>query len=163
MPIDTPLVRFRGQVEPTWIDYNGHMNVAYYLLAFDRATDLFFDFVGLDETQRTASNGTTFAVEIHLRYHRELLLGAPLRIATQLLSYDGKRLRYLHQMYHEKEGCLAATAEMLSLYIDLGTRRVATLPAPVQERLAAVLAAHRRLGVPPDSGRAIVLPAIAPA
>jgi len=160
MPIDAPFDRYRGSVEPAWIDYNGHMNVAYYLLAFDRATDLFFDFIGLDAAQRAESNGTTFADEIHLQYHREMMEAAPLKITTQLLAYDSKRLRFFHRMYHEDEGYLAATAESLSLYIDLKVRRVGRLPAPVAARLAAVLEAHKGLGLPAETGRAIAVPAI---
>lgn len=159
--IEAPFDRYRCSVEPAWIDYNGHMNVAYYLLAFDRATDLFLDFVGLDQAQRKASNGTTFAAETHLCYHRELMVAAPLKVATQLLSYDSKRLRYLHRMYHEEEGYLAATAEVLSLYIELETRRVGQLPGPVAARLAAIHGAHKSLGIPKEAGKAIQLPVIA--
>jgi len=160
MSIEAPFDRYRGRVDPAWIDYNGHMNVAYYLLAFDQATDLFFDFIGLDEAQRAESNGTTFAAEVHLRYHREVMADAPLKITTQILSYDTKRLRFFHQMYHEQKGYLAATAETLSLYIDLEVRRVGSLPAAVAARLAAVLQAHRGLGTPANAGRAIAVPEI---
>jgi len=163
MAIEAPFDRYRGVVESDWIDYNGHMNVAYYLLAFDHATDDFLDDLGLDEAQRDRNGGTTFAAEVHIRYHRELMSGDPIRVTTQLLSFDVKRLRYLHQMYHAADGYLAATAENLSLYVDLNIRRVTTMPEAVLQRLEEVLRAHHVLGPPEDVGRAIETPSIAEA
>ncbi len=159
--MQAPFDRYRGVVLPDWVDYNGHMNVAYYLVAFDLATDLFLDELGLDDAHREASGGTTFTGEVHLTYQRELQGGAPLRITTQLLSYDSKRIRYLHRMYHGDEGFLAATAENLSLYVDLERRRVTELRPETQERLAAMLAAHEALGRPEEAGRAISRPPLA--
>ncbi len=158
MSIETPLDRYRGVVLPEWIDYNGHMNLAYYLLAFDLATDIFFDYVGLDEAYREKAGGTTFTAEVHIAYQRELEEGAPLRITTQLLSFDDKRLRYFHRMYHVGEGFLAASAENVSLHIDLKRRRVAPFADGIRARLAEVLVAHRSLGLPEEAGRPIAKP-----
>ncbi len=80
--IAAPLELHHETVRPEWIDYNGHMNVAYYVLAFDLATDSFFDFLGLDEAYRETSGNSTFAVEAHITYQRELAEGDPLRFAT---------------------------------------------------------------------------------
>ena len=91
MTVPAPLELHREVVLPEWIDYNGHMNVAYHVLAFDHACDAFLDYVGLDETYRTRTGGTTFAAECHITYLRELDAGAPLRFATQLFDYDEKR------------------------------------------------------------------------
>src|SRR5690606_22498874 len=110
-------------VHPDWIDFNGHMNVAYYVLAFDRATDKFFDWLGLDEAYRQATNRSTFALEQHILYLREVRLGDPLRFTTQLIDHDAKRIHYFHRMYHDREGYLAATTEIISMHIDLGRRR----------------------------------------
>src|SRR5690606_18602951 len=142
---DAPFDRYRGVVLPEWIDHNGHMNVAYYLLAFDQATDLFFDYLGLNAAHREASGGTTFAGDIHLTYQRELREGAPLRVTAQLLGYDDKRLRFFQRMYHAEEAFLAATMECLTLYVDLARRKVAPFPAEIRERLATVLEQHRAL------------------
>lgn len=156
--MQAPFDRYRGVVLPEWVDYNGHMNVAYYLLAFDLATDLFLDELGLDSAHRERFGGTTFTAEIHLTYQRELEQGAPIRITTQLLGFDSKRVRYLHRMQHADEDFTAATAENLSLYVDLGRRKVAELRAETLERLAAALAAHEGLGRPEEAGRAISRP-----
>ena len=158
--IESPLGRHRGIVLPEWVDYNGHLNVAYYLLAFDHATDVFLDWVGLDEEHREAHGGTTFTAEIHIAYKRELREGAPFRVTTQLLSFDSKRLRYLHRMYHADEGFEAASAENLSLYVDLSERRVSQMSTPVLDRLAAVAEAHVEIGVPEEAGRGISRPPI---
>jgi len=155
MTIPAPLESHRETVRPEWIDYNGHMNVAYYVLAFDHATDRFLDDLGLDDAHRAATGGSTFAVESHITYLREVAEGDPLRFTTQLLAFDAKRIHFFHRMYHAHEGFLAATSEWLTLYVDLNTRRVAEFPAEIRERLAAMAAAHAPLGWPEEAGRVI--------
>jgi acyl-CoA thioester hydrolase len=157
---DTPLDRYRGTVLPEWVDYNGHMNVAYYLVAFDLATDVFLEWIGLDKALRETRGGTTFTAEVHIGYLRELHEGDPIRVTTQLLSYDQKRIRYLHKMHHAENGLEAAYAENLSLYVDLNTRRVAEMAPPTLRRLEEVLAAHSELGRPDEAGRAIARPPV---
>jgi len=156
--IEAPFDRYRAVVLPEWIDYNGHMNVAYYLLAFDQATDLFFDYLGLDAAHREATGGSTFAGDIHLTYQRELREGEPLRVTSQLVGFDEKRLRFFQRMVHAEEGFLAATMECLTLYVDLSRRKVAPFPPFLAARLAAVFAVHRGLPLPPEAGRTIVKP-----
>ncbi len=156
--LETPLNRYRGVVLPEWVDYNGHMNVAYYLVAFDLATDVFLEWIGLDKALRETRGGTTFTAEVHIGYRRELHEGDSISITTQLLSYDQKRIRYLHRMYHADEGFEAAYAENLSLYVDLGSRRVAEMTPETLQKLAEVLTAHTTLGLPEEAGRAIARP-----
>lgn len=156
--IDAPFDRYRSVVLPEWIDCNGHMNVAYYLLAFDQATELFFDHLGLDAAHRDATGGSTFAADVHLTYRRELHEGDPLRVSAQLLGFDDKRLRFLQRMYHAEQGFLAATMEGLTLYVDLASRKVAPFPSTILARLESVWAAHRVLPTPPEAGRVIAKP-----
>ena len=158
MNITAPLELHRCVVRPEWIDYNGHMNVAYYVLAFDHATDAFLDFVGLDEALRDRTGSSTFSVEAHITYQREVGDGDPLRFTTHLLGYDEKRIHYLHRMYHEVEGFLSATVEWMTLHIDLNLRKVAPMPAEVQARLARILESHRALPWPEEVGRVIKRP-----
>ena len=153
-----PLELHRDVVRGEWIDYNGHMNVAYYVLAFDYATDAFFEYVGLDEAYRRTTNNSTFAVDAHVTYQREVAAGAPLRFTTQLVGYDQKRLHFFHRMYHGEEGFLSATAEWLSLHIDLDQRRVAPMPESILGRLAALWADHGRLPDPEELGKVIKRP-----
>lgn len=147
----------REPVRPEWIDYNGHMNVAYYVLAFDHATDAFLDYIGLTDAHRLEAGGSTFAAESHVTYQREVAEGDPLRFTTQLLGFDRKRIHYFHQMYHETEGYLAATNELLSLYVDLNRRRVTEMPEPILERLQAIRDSQRALAKPLEAGQSIAL------
>ena len=162
MLVPAPLSLHQEAVRPEWIDYNGHMNVAYYVLAFDHACDAFLDFVGLDRAYRERTGGTTFAVDCHVTYQREVSAGDPLRFTSQLLAFDEKRIHHFHCMYHAREGHLAATCEWLSLHVDLGTRRVAPMGPEVVERLAEIFKAHKDLARPPEAGRGIAMPSQKP-
>jgi acyl-CoA thioester hydrolase len=155
MTIAAPLSLHRTTVQPDWIDFNGHMNVAYYVLAFDQATDKFFDWLGLDAAYRKATNISSFALEHHVVYLREVQVGDPLRFTTQLLDHDAKRVHYFHRMYHESEGYLSATSEQISMHIHLAERRSIVLPPPHDARIEALAAAHATLPRPEQAGRVI--------
>ncbi len=152
MEIAAPLALYRTEVRPEWVDYNGHMNVAYYVLAFDLATDALFDFVGVGEDYGKRTDHAMFAVEAHLTYHRELRAGEALRVATQLLGFDDKRVHFAHRMFKTADGGLAATSEWLGLHVDRAARRAAPLPPDIAARLAAVREAHAALPIPPEVG-----------
>ena len=158
MSIEAPLDRYRGVVRPDWIDYNGHMNVAFYLMAFDHATDVFFDALGLTDDLRERTGSSTFAGELHITYKRELKEADPLRITTQLLAFDEKRMRFFHQMYHAEAGFLAATMENLALSVDLSVRRVSAFPPEILENLRTMQAVHDVLALPEEAGRTIAKP-----
>ena len=153
----SPLALHRETVRPEWIDYNGHMNLAYYLLAFDHATDRLYDHLRVGEAYLATANCSVFILEAHVTYEREVHDGDPLRFTTQLLGYDAKRLHFFHAMYHADAGFLAATNELLALHVDLSERRAAPFPEPVARRLAALHAAHRRLPTPVQVGRVMGL------
>ena len=155
MDTDGLLELHREVVRPEYIDWNGHMNVAYYVLVFDHATDALFDHIGIDEAYRKERDFTTFTLEAQVTYQREVLEGDPLRITTQLLDYDHKRAHYFHRMYHAEEGWLAATNELLSLHIDTSKRRSAPFPDDILARWAETHEAHAALPRPPEAGRAM--------
>ena len=159
MAIDTPLDVYRAVVRPEWIDANRHMNVGYYLVVFDLATDEFMRFVGLGGEHRRSHGVTTFCLEAHVTYHREVREGDPLRFTTQLLGHDAKRLHYIHAMYHGTAGWLAATNELMSLHVAAATRRSAPMAPAIRARLAAIQAAHDALPRPPQVGRVMGLAA----
>jgi len=150
-----PIVCPDQKVEPAWIDYNGHMNMAFYNLAFDRALDHVFDQLGIGAVYVRSGGGSCFTAEIHVNYLQEVLLGDPLRVNFQLLDWDAKRLHFFESMYHATEGYLAATSEQLSLHVDMATRRTAPFPDAVQARLAALMAEHAQLPRPAQVGRII--------
>ncbi len=155
--IPAPFDELRISVRPEWIDYNGHMNMGYYLVVFDLATDAFLAWAGLDATHRRTHGVTTFCLEGHVTYHREVRAGDPLRFTTLLLAHDAKRLHYIHAMYHADDGYLAATNELMSLHVSEATRRGAPMAPAVLERLALVQRAHDALPRPPQVGRTIGL------
>ena len=152
-----PLPPFRTTVQPEWIDYNGHMNVAYYVLAFDKATDGLLDHLGLGEAYRRSTNRSVYVLEAHVTYERELHLGEALLVDTRLVDADEKRIRFFHRMTHAQAGYLAATNELLALHVDLAGPKAAAMPEAAQAELQRVLAEHRRLPLPPQIGRAIAL------
>lgn len=135
------------------------MNMGYYLVVFDLATDEWMRFIGLDAAHRMARGVTTFCLEAHVTYHREVRERDPLRFTTRLLAFDAKRLHYIHEMYHGGSGYLAATNELMSLHVDLATRRGAPMAPEITARLAAIQTAHDALERPPQAGRRIGLDA----
>ena len=155
--LSAPFDRHRDRVRPEWIDGNGHMNVGYYLVVFDYATDEFLAWVGLDARHRREHGVTTFCLEAHVTYHREVRSADPLRFTTLLLGHDAKRIHYSHAMYHATAGYLAATNELTSLHVNESTRRSTPMAREILERLAQVQKAHDALARPPQMGRTIGL------
>ncbi|HEY7608478.1 MAG TPA: thioesterase family protein [Alphaproteobacteria bacterium] len=150
-----PLVVHREPVRPEWIDYNGHMNVAYYVLAFDHATDALFDLLGIDAAYRKRTGFSTFALESHIVYKREVAAGDPLRFEVQLLDFDGRFFHYMNKMYHDRENWCAATCEWISCGVDLATRKPAPMPPEVAATFQALWTAQRGMPRPPEAGRVI--------
>ena len=118
------------QVRPEWVDHYGHMNLAYYLVAFDMATDALWSRLNLGEAFRARGLGT-FAVESWQGYVREVLVDAPLAADSAVLAFDAKRLLIGQRLFHAAEGWLSAENEVLFLCVDLATRRVAPWPEDV--------------------------------
>jgi acyl-CoA thioester hydrolase len=155
LDLGAPLDRHRATVQPDWIDWNGHMNVGFYVVAFDKATDTLCAQFGCGWEYTRDKIGMTFVLEAHVTYDREVREGDSLRITSQILDHDAKRLHYIHAMYHEREGYLAATNELMLMNIDYASRRSAPWPAFALERIEKLAAAHARLPRPKQAGRVI--------
>ena len=151
LQIGTEVVR--GTVLPEWIDVNNHMNVAYYVLAFDQAVDSLWEKFGITEEHINVSNSSTFAVESHITWQRELAVDAPYCITTQLLAYDEKRIHQFMRMYHAEQHFLAATAEWLNLHVDLDVRRVAPWPDRIQQCIDAFARSQDDWPWPREAGK----------
>jgi acyl-CoA thioester hydrolase len=158
MSFPAPFDRYRGEVLPRWIDANGHMNLAYYTVLFDYATDALFDAIGIGRDYKDSTNHGTFAVETHNLYERELLVGDRVRITTQILGADDKRLCLAHEMFTVATGQRAATQELMYLHVDLAARGVVPFLDAARERVAAAAAAHAQLPRPDWVGRRIQMP-----
>jgi acyl-CoA thioester hydrolase len=150
---------FEGVVLPEWIDANGHMNLAYYVVLFDQATDLMYDVIGVGQAYREATGNSTFTAETHTLYERELRLGERVRVVPHLLAADAKRLHYFHEMFHAEKGHRVAAQELIALHIDMSVRRVAPFPADLAARIQAAVDARGDRPLPAGVGRRIALPA----
>ena len=124
-----PVLSSATQIEPQWIDYNGHLNMAYYNVMMDRAIDEMWVHLGIGPTYLKERHGSTFTAEAHVRYLREIYLGDPVQISVYLLGHDEKRLHTFEELRHATEGWLSATSENMTLHMDMKQRKGGALPA----------------------------------
>ena len=153
-----PIVCPVRRVERAWIDYNGHMNMAFYNLVFDQALDSVFDRLGIGADYVRSRHASLFTAEVHVHYLDELTLDDPIRVTFQLLDWDDKRLHYYEEMYHGETGNLAATSEQLALHVDMRTRRATPFPDDVMTRLEELMAQHIELPTPERVGHVMGIP-----
>jgi|SRR5699024_9422679 len=142
------LPEYRQRVRDEWIDYNGHLSEAYYVLVFGFATDEFMAHVGLGEDYRSTSGCSLYTVEAHVRYLREVPAGSELAVTSRVIDSSSKKIRLCHEM--SVNGQLRATEEILAIHVDQEQGRATPLPEDVLRHLG-------RLGesVPEYAGRAI--------
>ncbi|MDX1385638.1 MAG: thioesterase family protein, partial [Thermoanaerobaculia bacterium] len=122
------------------------------LTAFGWASDVLFRYIGDDEAYRAAGH-SFYTAETHINYLRECSVGDPLRITTQLLGLDDKRLHFFHSMYHGDSGELLATTEQMLVHVDMKAGRASPIQPAVYQALSAIMAAHADMPVPPQVGR----------
>ncbi len=140
-----PFVSSVLRVEPEWIDYNGHLNMAYYHVLFDRAFDEALHLIGADVDYVKRERRSYYTAEAHVRYLRELHAGDPVRVTIQLLGYDPKRVHYFEQLFHATEGWMAATLETMALHVDMDSKKT----TPASPEVAARLVRDEGLPRPP--------------
>lgn len=157
MTFPTPFRSSPMAVEDEWIDYNGHMNVAYYVVLFDRCIDEAFMHVGLGPDYVKNRQASFFTVEIHINYIRELPPKSPVYVTLQFLALDEKRIRAYLELYHGEDGFLSASCEQLFLHVDMKARKTTPFPDDIRKALENALAAHGSLPWPERAGRAITL------
>ena len=114
-----------GKVLPEWTDYNGHMNLAFYIHLFDSSWEVLLEKFNIGENSAKNEKRTTFAVESHTTYDMEVKVDDEVDMNLVFLDFDKKRLVYKLEMIHKKEKYLASTIEVLALYVDLNHRKVA--------------------------------------
>ncbi|MFL2853098.1 MAG: thioesterase family protein [Candidatus Pelagibacter sp.] len=108
-----------------WTDYNGHMNVAYYVLIFDLfGAEVLMDKFNMGEESAKTTKKSTMVVESHITYNQEVKEGDEVDVNLLYFDHDKKRLQYKLEMIHKEKKFLASTIEILSLYIDLDQRKV---------------------------------------
>lgn len=153
-----PLVTWRGAVAPEWVDYNGHLRDAYYLLIFSFATDGLMDQIGLDAQGRADNGHTLYTLETHLNYLQEVKEASAIVVHTQVLGVDAKRLHIFHTLVREEDGNLLATNEQMLCNIDTAGPKSAPFAPEVAQRLSPLVEMHRSWPRPSQAGRFIALP-----
>jgi carnitine 3-dehydrogenase len=144
-------------VLPEWVDYNGHAHESRLVQVFGDATDALLAAVGID-AEYLRAGGSYYTVETHLSLLREALAGQRLRVTTQVLGSDDKRLHVFHSLYRDDDDELLATAEQMLVHVDAGAGRAAPAPADLLARVAKLTARHSAIPTPDGVGKRIALP-----
>jgi acyl-CoA thioester hydrolase len=152
-----PLALHDDHVRPEWVDYNGHLSEAYYILVFGYASDALLDLVGMDAAYRERTATSLYTVEAHVCYLAEVGEGAPLHVTTRIVDVDRKRVHVFHELFRGRGGERLATSELVMLHVDTEEGRAAPMTDELVSSFTALRDAHRAL--PPDErlGRAISL------
>jgi len=150
---DSAMEIHTARVSSDWIDYNGHMNVGYYNVAFDKAADALFDRIGMGADYIKEQNNSIFTMETHVCYLGEVMENDPLRYTCQILDVDQKRVHIYMEMFHAEKGFLSATSEQMYMHIDMDARRSSAMPEECYQRWAELRDAHAHLPKPEHAGR----------
>jgi acyl-CoA thioester hydrolase len=156
--VSRPVIEYEAVVRPEWIDSNGHMNLAYYVVVFDLATDALYAALNIGDAYREATGYSCFTAETHTLYEREVHLGDRVRVLSWLLGADAKRLHYFHEMFHVDSGERSAVQELMALHIDMAVRRVAPYPVDRYAALQQAVKQYAPATLPKGAGRRIALP-----
>lgn len=151
------LITYETPVQADWVDYNGHLRDAFYLLIFSYATDAFMDRIGLDSDNRSASGHSLFTLECHLNYLHEVKLGTPVWVQSQVVGFDRKRLHLYHSLHRAGFDEPLAASEQMLLHVDLAGPRSAPFAAGTVEHLQAIVDEQHDLPAPTYIGQVIGL------
>jgi acyl-CoA thioester hydrolase len=155
-------VIMKAAVLPEWVDYNGHMNYAFYVVAFDQATDVIFDYLDLGASYREKSSATLFVVETHVAYLRELKINEEFVVETVIGDADQKRLHLFQRLIHRERG-VCATSEVLSLHVFSSGNGPKAAPFSTAHFEGIVRLMERQVGYPKELSRSIAIKRPVPA
>jgi acyl-CoA thioester hydrolase len=162
MENETPKAKpFTGRlqtVEGQWTDYNGHLNMAYYGVMFDRAADELFTALGCGADYIKRTNCSIFVLETHTSYANELKAGEEVRIESHIIGFDQKRVHFVQQMFRAESQYLACVLEIMSSHVDLTERRTSNFPLEILNRIDDMAKAHSSLPMLAQVGHLISLP-----
>lgn len=133
-----PIPDHQATVRPEWIDYNGHMNEAFYVLVFGHATDAMMIDTGMGPRYREESGCSLYTAEAHVRYLREVGEGTELTVRTRILGVDAKKVRVVMEMRADGKGEPVATSELMLIHVDQKAGQAAPFPDRVQEHFTAL-------------------------
>jgi acyl-CoA thioester hydrolase len=156
--IPAPFTGYRGEIRPEWLsDGIPHLNLAYYVLLFDHASNAVFDAMGIDRAYMHATGRSYFVAETHVVYEQEMRLGQTAVVVTTLLDADEKRVNLAHEMFREGETRRVCLQEIMFVSVNLQTSRAAPWEAGAMDRINAALAVHKTLPRPAKLGRSIAI------
>jgi acyl-CoA thioesterase FadM len=148
-PLPThPITTYRGPVQAQWIDYNGHMSEAYYVLAFGYASDELYEQIGCGSVYRQQHQCSIYTTESHINYLLGVGEGVELVVTTQVLESSGKTLRFCHTMTRLDNGEILAFTELFTVFVDTESERAKTFPAEIQANIDAQINLDRQLPSP---------------
>ena len=157
-PYNTPLVVRDQVVRAEWIDYNGHMNVGYYGIAFDQAIDQVFDHeLGVGTAYITSARQGPYVLQSHMQFLQELLEGQAFSVQFRLIDHDHKRLHFFGEMMRQDDQVLCATQEIIAMNVDHATGRSTSYPDWAQRRFARMQSDHAVLDRPTQLGASLGL------
>ncbi|WEK30749.1 MAG: thioesterase family protein [Candidatus Pseudomonas phytovorans] len=152
------LITYRTPVQEDWVDYNGHLRDAFYLLIFSYATDALMERIGLDADSRGQSGNSLFTLEAHINYLHEVKLGTEVWVQTQIIGFDQKRLHVYHSLHRKGSDEVLAASEQMLLHVDLAGPKSAPFSVHSIELLQALVEQQQDLPPAGYLGRVISLP-----
>jgi len=144
-------------IKEEWIDFNGHMNMAYYVLLFDQALTHFLDSLDLGLNYVRTSGKSLFALENHVTYQHELKQNDPVCVHFHLLDVDSKFIHYFMRLFHKDHPHASATMEQISLHVNMQTRMPTRFPEDKLRLLQNTLTQNQHLEQPREMGRSIAI------
>ena len=107
-----------------WVDYNNHLNMAYYVLIFDQACEVLLEKFKMGAVSAKNERRSTMVVETNTKYINEVKEGVEVDIMLTFFDHDKKRLHLSLDMIEKQTKKISASIEWLSLYVNLETRKV---------------------------------------
>ena len=157
-PYDTPIVLPEKRVIKDWIDYNGHMNVAFYTLAFDKSLDIFLeDTLGIGETHALVNKQGPFVLQAHYHYLNEMSLDEKFNVRLLVVDCDKKRMHLCLDIFSLKKNKVIAVAEKVLINVNLKFRKTENYPSWAYKRLLKLKNTHKNGSFPSVLGKEITL------
>ncbi len=151
------LITYRTPVQEDWVDYNGHLRDAYYLLIFSYATDALMERIGLDADSRGQSGNSLFTLEAHINYLHEVKLGTEVWVQTQIIGFDRKRLHVYHSLHRAGFDEVLAASEQMLLHVNMAGPKSAPFGNKSLELMQQLIKHQETEPVPACVGRVISL------
>jgi acyl-CoA thioester hydrolase len=151
------MIGWRGAIPQDWVDYNGHLRDAFYLLIFSYAVDGLMDEIGLDAQSREHTGLTLFTLEAHINYLHEVKRGAVMEARIQIMAMDRKRLHLYLTLHPEGEAQVMAASEQMLLQVNLEGPKSAAFTEETKAALERIKATQQDWPAPEYTGRKIGL------